>query len=218
MSESSDKLTFDLTHCYIEVARSALTSFHHQLELPDFNEKFGRNVFPNALLAVMSISIVYSYLSVESFVNYQLFQIWQRRRDGSPESGRFLELLGDEEDFENLKSSKRARELGARYKTLCRILAFKSPVETQPTLWQGFKELLELSRHFLVHPYPDKEYFQKNLSRIGGDVEAGRYADIAQRLIGHLYEQSGAKPPIWLGGNTLIRFRGVELLAGKSEA
>jgi len=202
-----------MTHCYVEVARAAITSFHHPLPMVDFEAEFGRDVFANAFLAVFSISIVYSYLAIESFVNYQLYRIWERRLDGSPEANRFLVTLGDEKDFESLRLNKRIRKLGSRYKTLCHILNLTPPTITNPELWQDFKELLETARHFLVHPYPEKEYFDRNLVRIRTEAEAGKYADIAQRLIGHMYEQSGTTPPDWLSGNTLIRLRGVDLLA-----
>ena len=37
------------------------------------------------------MSVIYSFLSIESFVNYQLFRLWERRNDGTVEAARLLQ-------------------------------------------------------------------------------------------------------------------------------
>jgi len=161
---------------------------------------------------MMSISIVYSYLAVEAFINYQLYAIWNRRDDGSPVAGRFIATLGSVPQFESLKGDKHTRELGDRIKTLCQILAISPPHDGAPKLWEDFKRLLEVSRHFVIHPYPDPAYFQENMQRISTETKAGKFVDTARDLIGYLHDATHRPRPDWLAKNTLIRFRGVDVL------
>jgi hypothetical protein len=192
-----------------------MTSLHHPIGRQAFIKQYGIGPLANAIFGLVSASIVYSYLAVESFVNAQLYNIWSRRHDGSPESGRFLVLLGDADKFDLLKNVKGVSELGDRIKSLCHVFGFKKPHENDDRLWQDFKSLVEVSRHFLIHPYPDPDYFQVNMERIMTDTKAGRYSNIAASLIGHFYDQANKTKPIWLEHNTLICFEGVRLLVDK---
>lgn len=211
MSDEQVKITYNLPHQYLEVAKAALTHFHHPTG-EVFVETHGIGPVASAVAAVMSISIVYSHLAVESFVNYQLYHVWKHRHDGSPSAERFLATLGYVAPFEALKDHKRVRELGERIKTLCNVLAIAPPHEADPQLWQDFKQLLEVSRHFVIHPYPDPDYFQANMQRILTETKAGKYTDTARDLIGYLYDATHRPRPEWLSKNTLLRFRGIDVL------
>ena len=157
-------------------------TIQHHLSLVEFLHKYGHETLINATLSIVSITVIYSYLTIESFINYQLFRIWERRHDDSPESMAFLNLLGDPQDFGALKTKRRTRELGDRLKTLCSILGYNKIHEKRPELWKDFKELIEVSRHFFIHPYPGK-YFQDNLLRIGTQTEGGKYVEIGSSCI-----------------------------------
>ncbi len=162
-----------------------------------FEERHGQNPIANATLSVVSITIIYSYLAIESFVNYQLYRLWERRHDGSLEATRFLSILIDTSDFHALSCHSKVRELGERIKTLCAVLGYKKPHEAEASLWQSLKELSEVSRHFLVHPYPDGERFNGNMDRIMTGTETGRYAAIAEGMLKFFYAQDGQDPPEW---------------------
>jgi len=197
------------------MARAAMTSLHHPMGREAFVNQYGIGPIANATLGLISVSIIYSYLAIESFINAQLYSVWKRRHDGSQESIRFLSLLGDVEKFEALKNVKDVRYLGERMKYLCQILGFKKPHEINDTLWQDFKNLVEISRHFLVHPFPDTEYFHNNISRIMTETKAGKYSNIASSLIGHFYDEAGKTRPPWLSENTLYCLGGLKLLVDK---
>jgi len=73
-------------------------------------------------------------------------------------------------------------------------------------------ELVEVSRHFLVHTYPDPDHFQSNMSRIMGKTKPGEYVRVAEEVLSFLWSQSNAPAPEWLAHNTLLQFNGVTLL------
>jgi hypothetical protein len=207
------KFTYNLTHCYLEVARGGMTTIHHPtLSIDEVLEQHGPNPLANAILSAVSITVLYSFLAIESFVNYQLFRVWERRHDGSPEAIRFLEQLGDFPKFEQLKSIDKARELPERLKTLCRVLAFPLPHEAIPDIWRRFTSFAEVSRHFFVHPYPDSSYLQSQMKRIMTETQSGEYVRVAEELLSYLYRSGGKSMPDWLTTNTLLRFKGIELL------
>jgi len=215
---SHSTFTFRLTQCYLEVARSAMTSFHHPtLTLKKFLEMLGHDPLTNAVFSAVSISVLYSYLSIESFVNYQLYRIWERRNDGSPESDRFLKIIGNVSAYQEIKTHRKVKELGERIKTVCDILGYRKPHEAIPTVWQDFKELIEVSRHFFVHPHPGKEHFQNNVERIFMQTQTKRYVHVAEELLKYLYQSGGKTPPDWLDRNRLLNFKGINILVGAED-
>ncbi len=218
MTSGNPRFTLNLTHCYLEIARSSIVSL--KLDHPNVDrliEKHGCNPIINATISVVSVTIIYSYLAIESFVNYQLYRIWEKRDDTCQRSKRFRELFGEVDDFRKLARHKKARELSERIKTLCDLLNYKKPHEVNPILWQDFKELNEDSRHFIVHPYPEDQLFNKNLKRIGYKTPTDKYCNIAQQMLLHFHDQGGIKPPNWLKKNTLVRFTGVKFLWGEDQ-
>lgn len=207
------KINYEISHCYLEIARAALTSIHHHDGSLDklLSEK-GPEPLANAIFSLVSMTVIYSYLAIESFVNYQLCRVWARRHDGSEESNRFLKELGNPDKFEELKNHKMVRDLANRLKTLCDLLGYRKPHEAIPQIWQKFHDLLKDSRHFLIHPYPQKEFLQQNLSRIMLEKKAGEYVEVAREIISFLFQQGRKEPPVWIDKNTLLQFKGVELL------
>jgi hypothetical protein len=198
------------------MARASITSLSHSgLTTDEFIQEHGRDSLANAILSVASVTVIYSFLAIESFINYQLYRLWERRHDGSTESSKFMEILGNPGRFEDLKSNRKVRTLRSRIKTLCELLGYKKPHEIESHLWIDFNQLLEASRHFFVHPVPEEEYFQKNVLRIGLQTELGKYVNVAQSMIAFLYQQSRQKPPDWLENNTLISIPSIELIPGK---
>lgn len=213
MPNEKKKFTLNLTHCYLEIARSSVVSLNlDDPKVDRFLEKHGYDPIINSTISIVSVTIIYSYLAIESFVNYQLYRIWENRKDRSYSSKRFLDILGDVDDFRELKTNKKVQELGERIKTLCELLNCQKPHEVNHRLWREFKELNEVSRHFLVHPYPEDQFFDENVRRIGLETPTEKYVNIAQELLLYFHEQSGLKLPNWLNRNTLVRFGGVRFL------
>jgi hypothetical protein len=207
------RINFDLPHCYLEVARAALTQVHANTPVRAKDEDFELSPpLVSAKFSMVSISVIYSYLALESFVNHQLFRLWDRRHDGSVEAKNFLSELNDPSTFEKLKGNSKIRELPERIKTLCRLLQFPAPHSAIPDTWIRLSELVEASRHFLVHIYPEPEYFHSNMSRIMSKTKAGAYVRVVEELLSFILIQGKLTPPPWLTQNTLLRFRGVDLL------
>ena len=206
-------IQYNLTQDYLEVARTALTQIHGKIPAGE-NEPTPplSNELANAIFAVISITIVYSFLALESFLNYQLFRLWARRADSSEESNRFLSELGDVSEFIRLKSNDKVREVPARLKTVCRLLAYPPPHEAIPGTWQRLNDLVEASRHFVVHPFPDADYFNKNMRRMMTETTTGSYVRVVEEVISFLYTKGGKSVPAWVTRNQLIQFRGVDLL------
>lgn len=206
-------IQYNLTQDYLEVARASLTQIHGKVprdaepRVPELSSELA-----NAIFAVISITIVYSFLALESFLNYQLFRLWERRTDGSEESSRFLDEFGNVNEFRELKGKEKARELPARLRTICRLLAYPQPHVAIPSTWQRLNDLVEASRHFVVHPYPDAEYFNKNMQRMMTETTAGSYVKVVEEIISFLYTNSGKPAPNWVRKNELLRFQGIDLI------
>jgi len=207
------KVQWDLTHCYLEVARAAMTQIHTKA-VPGLSPEMAEISPPllSAKFSLVSITVLYSFLAIESFLNYQLYQLWKRRSESSVASRRFLEELGDEAEFERLKVHPKMREIPARLKTYCKIVGFALPHERIPDTWRRLSELVEESRHFLVHAYPDPVHFHGNMARIMGKTKSGEYVRVTEEILAFLWAQSGKAAPEWLAHNTLLAFRGVTLL------
>lgn len=204
---------YNLTQDYLEVARSALNPIHGKVSNKSQESDTGPSPeLANAIFSVVSISIVYSFLSLESFLNYQLHQIWERRHDNSIEANRFLEELGDESEFINLKGYNKIRDLPEKLKTICHLFSYPKPYEAIPKTWQHLNDLVKVSRHFIVHPYPDSDYFNTNMSRIMMVTEGGIYVKVVEDIIKFLYKNSSKPIPDWVSENQLIEFRGVNLI------
>ena len=218
MGEQEIKLTFRLTQCYIEMARSAFTTIHHRgaEDRDELVNTSAHNPMANVKLALVSMSIIYSYLAIESFTNYQFWQIWAKRNTSDAIGKWFQEKFPKTKKFEDFKRT-RLRDLGVRIKVICDRLGYRQLHKINPTLWQKFKELVEDSRHFLIHPFPDPEVVQEKLGRIMFKKKAGEYVQVACDIIRHFYQENGQEPPLWLDHNLLFRFRGVDCLVGRND-
>ena len=150
MTEDVHKFSYNLTHCYLEVARTATASVRGtDPKVAEFVKVHGSDPLANIVFSIISITVIYSYLAIESFVNYQLYLLWQLRNVPSPQSKRFVDEYDDIQRFTDITKKETGRSLGSKIKALSRIFGCKPPHEAIPEEWQKFKELSEESRHFL---------------------------------------------------------------------
>lgn len=206
------RLRYSVPQSYLELARCVFTSLHHPSgSVQRFVARHGRSRFASAVFALTSLTIIYSYLAIEAFVNYQLYQIWKKRETDDPAGTHFKKRFGDIPKFEDLRRT-RLRELPERIKALCDFLGYEQIHNRQPQLWQDFKTLVEKARHFLVHPFPDLERVQQLFSQTLTKTPGGLYVRVAEEVIQHFHTEGHVTSPSWLRENQLIRFRGVELL------
>jgi hypothetical protein len=176
-------------------------------------------------LSLSSISIIYSFLAVENFINCQLHSLWVKSRERSVSTNakrapfgptgtelldKFYGEFGREDDFERLKNRSEIRELAERIKTVCRYLGLKQIYEVDPALWHNFITLMADSRHFLTHAYPDPELVQRQSDQVLQKNPPETYSDTAASIIRHFYVQKGSTPPTWLDKNEIFRFTCVE--------
>jgi len=208
------RFRYNLTQCYLEMARCAFTGVYAGTRKPltAGGLRRNKNRVAGILFAMTSLTIIYSFLAVEAFVNYQLYQIWRRRSSkGELSVIRFHERFGEVARFQDLRYSD-VRELGERVKTLCYLLGYAKFHDKHPRLWQQFRNLLEHARHFLVHPFPDPQRVQSTLETILTRTATGTYVSAAEGVIGHFYSEGHLASPSWLHANQLMRLKGVELL------
>ena len=120
----SERFTVQFSRAYYDLARAASgpVPFH-----------IAEDVSPNdatALVAWVSIPVVYSYMSIEALTNWHLYTLWKRRHDGSRVGENFLGELGDQDEFRKYRRHEGYRELHRRVRTLCRIAGFRDPQES----------------------------------------------------------------------------------------
>jgi hypothetical protein len=218
-------ISLPVTQCYLEMARSfcvEIERFTKKLEKEEFHEGW---IDPIASISfsLSSVVILYSYLSLESFTNYNLYQIWEKSKKDhqiyethkqenpnfpEPPSQSFYYEYGHHNDFRQLKHTK-LKDLSMRIKVLCEGLGIPKIHESNPKLWQNFTELLEQTRHFLVHPYPDSTKFD-NVSKSVLEKNAFEYVQIAQMIIKHFFIETNDIVPEWVENNVLLSIKGFE--------
>jgi len=211
MDNPIQKFSYNVPQCYLELARSAFTSLHSTAKREEILINHP-NKMANALFALASTSLIYSYMTIEAFVNAQLYIIWEKRNSGTNEANRFNSEFPKTEKFENLKTDKKIRELNERITTLCRLLGYKQIHKEDSKLWQNFNELLDNVRHFLIHPFPDPKKFNRIMETILEQNKAGLYVEIAEQIIKYLYKQAKRDAPDWLQKNKLLKNRGYIIL------
>jgi hypothetical protein len=212
MKNRVHKFSYNVPQCYLELARSALTSLHSTKKREDILKNYP-NEMANALFALVSTSVIYSYMTIEAFVNAQLYNIWTKRKNSNSYQGKkFNSEFSNIQEFESLKKDKKIRELNERIKTLCRLLEYKQIHNEDPKLWQEFNELIDKARHYLIHPFPDPQKFNETMKTILEQNKAGLYVEVAEKIINYLYSQAKRDAPDWLKENKLLKNRGYILL------
>jgi hypothetical protein len=173
------RINLGLTQLYLEMARSVFTGIHHpEMKTQEqIMAEEGINLLAGIMFSITTVTVIYSYLALEAFSNYHLYQIWKASKRAHeaiedlkqknpeqvkniiPAYNEFDKLYGRYERFEDLKQTD-LRELGERIKVICEAFKIPKVHEVDCELWEEFKGLLEKARHFLVHPFPDPTKFQ----------------------------------------------------------
>lgn len=218
----SEKIEFkhQLSKIYLEIARSVVKQSLQDLYIwynQSDKSRDTQNKFLDVGYGILSISCVYSYLSIESFCNKQLFEaseyvkIVKPEIDRLRERGEKLETLYGEK-FRPYEPKKYFSKLKEKIKDLCKYFKLKPISEQNPKLWENFNQILKDSRHFYVHSKPSPEEFQKYASKIFKEHKPIEYIKTAEAILKYFYQGTKNKIPNWLEENTLFEFKGIKII------
>ena len=216
MTKEELGLQVSLSHSYLEVARAVL--------LPSKAVERDRATqldFP-ILFSLLSVTILYSYLSLESFINYHFVDIYRHsilahdsieelrkskpNQDLAPVYSSFYQKYG------NTPLEQLRLELKEKIKEVCNAFGFSQLHDVNPKLWQDFLDILKPARDFLAHPVPDPNIVQERMNQMISDTPSGKYVEITIGIIEHFYEQAHKTKPSWLDRNELLQFEATRLI------
>ena len=175
--------------------------------------------------AVISVTVIYSYLAIEAFVNYHLYDIWkasikshnafeknpQLYKTHKPLYDEFYKKYGHYRKFEKLKDTQLG-DLGTRIKEICNSFKIRKISDSNNKLWNEFKELQKEMRNFLIHPFPNPIKFQNTMKTLLYEKNTKNYVQIAQDIIKHFFTEKGQALPEWVEKNKLFRIKCFEYI------
>lgn len=218
-----------LSQIYLETARSYLYSSIRSRPIEELiNDNEFQHDKSTFILGLASISTLYSYLAIESFINYNLYELWEHSRTAKESIDRinqenpsmnaipiyqdFYNKYGKFDDFSEIRKTD-LRELKERIKVLCKEFEYPQIHEVNPELWRDFTGLLESTRHFLVHPNPEEKEFHKFSQSLIQDVNLFiKYPTIAANIIAHFYHSAKAELPEYLNKNEIFIIKEIIVL------
>jgi len=214
------EFTYQLSKIYLEIIRSVISQPLQDLYLwykQSKKDKETQNKFLNTGYSILSISCIYSYLSIESFCNWQLWEASKYVNAVKPDinrlrkQGKNLEPLYGKK-FKPYGSQNYFSELKEKIKDLCKYFKLDTISKQNQNLWDDFSQLLTDTRHFFVHPKPFPEEFQKYMKKILGKQLPIIYVKTAEEILKYFYKNTKRKIPTWLQQNELFKFKGIEIL------
>lgn len=174
------------------------------------------------------MATIYSYMAIESFINYGLYDLWKHSRTAKksideanklnpdlnavPIYKDFYEKYGLLDDFTDIRKTK-LRELKERIKILCKEFNYPFIHDSNPQLWSDFTGLLENARHFLIHPNPEQKEFHKLSKMLVQDISLFiKYPEVAANIISHFYTSAKKELPEYLLKNRIFIINEIILL------
>ena len=229
---------YNVPQLYLEMARAVFTGVRHpeKKTLEQICDEDGLDPLLGIQFAMISVTILYSYLAIEAFVNAYLYEIWDQSRiihmtvedlrqknhklseSFKPRYDDFYQKYGKIEPFEKLKQEKELRDLAERIKLVCKEFNIRQIYEVDNGLWQEFKGLLEKVRHYFTHPYPDPTKFDEMMKTILLEQKGGKYLQISQDIIKHFFVETKRDIPKWVEENLLFTIKGFEYLYKKDNS
>lgn len=208
-----------LTQCYLEMARSMIYANVRYSKDQQAEEQV-IDIESLFYIAFASLTTIYSYMAVESFMNYSLYELWKQSRlaqtkiEELNEKYPKLKCIANYDEFylkyghiDNFIKLKNAGlgDMREKIKVLCENFGFKQIHEVNQTLWQDFLGLLEKTRDFLIHPNPEEIIFTKYCKELTKDSKLyHEFPRIASEIIKHFYSQANTQPPEFLESNKLF--------------
>jgi hypothetical protein len=225
----SDEIKIKLSQIYLEIARSFIYSSVRSRKFEDIlNDEEFKHDQSTFIFGMASVTSLYSYMAIESFINYGLYELWKHSRSAKksideanqlypglnavPIYKDFYDKYGKLDDFTEIKNTK-LKELKERVKTLCKEFNYSPIHEVNPQLWTDFTGLLENARHFLVHPNPEQEEFHKLSKQLVQDISLFiKYPEVAADIISYFYTSAKKEVPAYLTSNKIFIINEMVLL------
>lgn len=225
----SDEIKIKLSQIYLEMARGFLYS---NVRSKPLDELIDDNKFADDnstfIFGIASAISLYSYMAIEAFVNYGLYELWNHSKfskqkidalnklypklNAVPIYKDFSDKYDKMEDFSDIRKTN-LRELKERIKELCKEFNYPQIHETKPQLWNDFTVLLEQTRHFLVHPNPEEKEFHKYSKSLTQDMKMIiKFPNIASEIIAHFFESGKKGIPDYLTSNKILLINEIILL------
>ena len=195
--------------------QSGLTIYGDVMEVRSNKHNYNGDAGATLAYGVASVSVIYSYLAVEAFINYGLYLLWEdsRRRPDSNKGliKEFYEKFGILDEFEDLKKFTEFKEIKNRIKLYEKYRGYPSLHKNEKELWLRLLNILDDSRHFIVHPIPTPERTNQIAKRIIKTHPPKFYSDTAEAVINYYYTSSGSEAPSWLSKNHLVRISEIDI-------
>lgn len=202
-----------LVQTYLETARSVLdVEMRSPRGALDPTSSPMHPALPNVFSSIGSIAHLYSYMAIEAYVNYLLYETWClfRRAPGDKATDirecSVRDALRSATSFELLRQRQDIRELPERFKTLGKVHNWPQLYEQDQNLWREFTKLSDKVRHFLIHPVQDQARVQEAMEIVRSPHSMRHAPVIAASVIGSLHDAQKLPRPSWLKKNQLFIF------------
>ncbi len=216
---NKQSVNIHLSKAYLEMARSYVNArciYREDL----ISDQTNIHNTETIRFAFASLSVIYSYLAIEAFMNWAIHEIWKDVRNknisfyNKEEIENFEKLFLDKDAFETVIKNPKLKELKDRINIVCRITNIKKICEKDGKLWTSFTALHKQVRHNLVHPNSQSEIFSENTKKIMPIKAQKEFSEIASKIITHFYTASKYKGhvPNYLKNNTLFEISEIKLL------
>ena len=190
-----------IERAYLEAARS----FFHANIIDSEGNKTGLSKL--TMWALVSISYSMSYTAIVAFYTIQLSRYWDNGvlQKKFPEASSYTDLLWDKKKLGTLKES---------LKILCDCEGIDRISAANSTLWNELIQVVEKHRHFVIHPKPDREMFQKFVKETmeNPDRPWAFAPRVASEIIGYFYVDLDKPRNDWLRENQEFKFPTIKVI------
>lgn len=212
MNTDEHRLVYNLVQCFLEMARAIYNTKCYLPEAKQVSLNKEVKLRSEMSFLITSLSIIYSYLAIEAFVNWHLYKIWQRSRGTSGKAYNvFYQEYGQINKFTELKD-RGLSDLKDRINVLYDNYQVPRIHDRNPGLWQDFNDLLKKARVFIVHPFPNPPKFEEFMKMVQEEHELSKWGKIAEEIISHFFISKNKKLPNWLRRNEFFAIKGFELV------
>jgi len=212
-SEAQD-FRYNIQQIYLEISRtissSAFIKLYKKRGEPDrLNEE------ASIIFAGTAISITFAYAALEAFCNSHLHSKFKEISPQKNQSGwqwvfrdsEYKKYFDDDATFEELIEKKDLKEKLKALASACNIPSLHE-ISKNRRLWNQLCQIVEDIRHFIIHPKPYPDTFNKKMTKIMEEYKVGQYFKIVEEVMKYFYEKTKTRPPEWLNRNMLFRFLG----------